>query len=145
MDFYRVTGGRKLRPKEALLRHARKCPICNHARRADIECDFLSWRSAHEIVREYELPHYSEIHRHADALNLVLRRNENARAALGSLAERAEGASAADDANVRDVRVHDCVTDGSRRAGRLREAECETAHQSPAAAPDQEYAEPTNP
>jgi hypothetical protein len=38
-----------------LERHSRKCAICNHPERADLEEDFVSWRNADLIQKDYDL------------------------------------------------------------------------------------------
>ncbi|MGH9744633.1 MAG: hypothetical protein ACRD59_00810 [Candidatus Acidiferrales bacterium] len=110
MNFDRVTG-RRLRPKAELLRHARKCCICNHARRADIEFDFLIWRTPSEIVREYSLAHHSAIYRHAEALGLTELRDHNARTALDYLIEQAESAPVTGNTIIRAIRAYSCLDD----------------------------------
>ena len=78
MKIDKITGRRRLRPPRAdLQRHARKCHICHHPQRAEIEDDFLNWRGPNQIVKDYRLPHWSVIYRHANALGLRARRNEN--------------------------------------------------------------------
>jgi hypothetical protein len=60
-------------------RHARKCAICHHPDREDLEEDFLAWRNAELIQKDYELPNYRTIYRHARATGLYQRRRENLR------------------------------------------------------------------
>jgi hypothetical protein len=48
-------------------RHSRKCAICHHPDRANLEEDFLNWRNAELIKNEYELPNYRTIYLHARA------------------------------------------------------------------------------
>jgi hypothetical protein len=78
----RFTVGASLRPDDdsasaSLERHARKCVICNHPERADLEEDFLSWRNAELIHKDYDLPNFRAIYRHARATGLYQRRRGN--------------------------------------------------------------------
>src|SRR5208282_53271 len=56
-----------------LARHARKCVICSHRDREDIEDDFIDWRRPDEIARNYQISQAS-IYRHARATGLFPRR-----------------------------------------------------------------------
>jgi hypothetical protein len=105
--------GRRTKPPEAenLRRHNRKCFICKHPQRAEIEHDFLLWRNPHEIVTTYNLPHYSTIYRHAHALGLSRRRNENVRTVLDSLIEKAESAPVTGNTVIRAIRAYSCIDD----------------------------------
>jgi hypothetical protein len=96
------------------LRHTRKCRICKHPQRADIEQDFLHWRNPHEIVNAYSLPHYSVIYRHAQALGLTARRNENFRSILDILVEQAAEAKVTGNTVIRAVRAYSCLNDKGR-------------------------------
>ena len=66
--------------------HRRKCSICNHPDRADIETAFLNWQPADGIVRDYNLPSRTSLYRHAEALNL--NRHKNLQSALDHIIER---------------------------------------------------------
>jgi hypothetical protein len=69
--------------------HARTCSICGHARREDIEKDFLAWGSPKQIVKEYKLGNRAAVYRHAHAFGLMERRYVDLRAALGRIIEKA--------------------------------------------------------
>src|SRR5580704_2028189 len=88
MNIDQVVGHRKVRPTPDFLRHARKCCICRHPRREEIESDFLVWRNPRQIMREYGLAHHAAIYRHAHATGLATRRRENAYSALDSIVEQ---------------------------------------------------------
>jgi hypothetical protein len=107
-----ITGRRKRRPARAsLLRHARKRHICHHPLRAEIEDDFLNWHGPDEIVSDYKLPHYSVIYRHANALGLRARRNENIRTVLDILVEQAETVRVTGNTILRAMRAYSCLQD----------------------------------
>jgi hypothetical protein len=68
-------------------RHDRKCAICHHPERADLEEDFLNWCNADLLRKRYKLPNYRTIYRHARATGLYQRRRENLRFAAEILIE----------------------------------------------------------
>jgi hypothetical protein len=41
--------------KPSLGRHRRTCSVCRHMKCAEIETDFIAWRSPAAIAKEYEL------------------------------------------------------------------------------------------
>ncbi len=92
-------------------RHTRKCRVCKHPQRDAIEQDFLRWRNPHDIVDAYGLPHYSAIYRHARALGLTARRNENFRSILDMLVERAAEAKVTGNTVIRAIRAYSCLND----------------------------------
>jgi hypothetical protein len=92
-------------------RHTRKCRICKHPQRDAIEHDFLHWRHPHDIVDAYHLSHYSAIYRHAHALGLTARRNENFRSILDILVERAAEAKVTGNTVIRAIRAYSCLND----------------------------------
>ena len=90
-------------------RHSRKCAICHHPDRADIEEDFLSWRNAELTQKDHKLPNYRTIYRHARTHGLYERRRQNLRFAAELLIEHAD--QARPDANVilRAIRACACI------------------------------------
>jgi hypothetical protein len=109
MRIDKITGRRRLRPPRAdLQRHARKCHICHHPQRAEIEVDFLNWHGPNDIVKDYQLPHWSVIYRHANAIGLRARRNENIRTVLDIFVEQAETAPITANAI---LRAYSCLQD----------------------------------
>ncbi len=75
--------------KPSLGRHKRTCSVCRHTKCAEIEADFIGWRSPAEIAKEYRLSDRSSIYRHAHALGLFPKRQRNVRAALERIIEKA--------------------------------------------------------
>jgi hypothetical protein len=75
--------------RPSLGRHRRHCSVCAHAKRAEIEAEFVSWRSPVAIASEYGLADRSSIYRHAHALDLFSKRQRNVRAALEKIIEKA--------------------------------------------------------
>jgi hypothetical protein len=75
--------------KPNLGRHKRNCTVCSHAQRAEIEADFISWRSPATIAQEYGLADRASVYRHAHALGLLAKRQRNVRAALERIIEKA--------------------------------------------------------
>ncbi len=70
-------------------RHRRNCSICAHAHGAEIEADFISWRSPAAIAEQYGLADRASVYRHAHALGLFEKRQRNVRAALERIIEKA--------------------------------------------------------
>jgi hypothetical protein len=75
--------------KPSLGRHRRTCSVCRHSKCAEIETDFITWRSPAAIAKEYRLSDRSSIYRHAHALGLFAKRQRNIRAALERIIEKA--------------------------------------------------------
>jgi hypothetical protein len=73
----------------SLGRHKRNCSVCSHPQRAEIEADFISWRSPAAIAKEYGLADRTSVYRHAHALRLFPKRQRNVRAALERIIEQA--------------------------------------------------------
>jgi hypothetical protein len=74
----------------SLDRHARKCKICNHKDREDIELDFLHWNSCYAISVGYDLDSARVIYRHAHATGLYDRRMLNLKFAAAHIVDHAE-------------------------------------------------------
>jgi hypothetical protein len=104
--------GRRRRPKPApasLLRHQRKCRICNHEHRQAIESRFLFWESAHSIVKEFGLGHRSLLYRHATATGLLHQRRETFTSVLDSMVEQCESAPVTANSILRAIRAYSCL------------------------------------
>ena len=78
------------RPRATNLgRHRRNCSVCSHPKCAEIETDFVLWRSPGAMAQEYGLADRASVYRHAHALGLFQRRQRNVRAALEKIIEKA--------------------------------------------------------
>jgi hypothetical protein len=97
--------------RASLSRHARKCAICNHADRASIESDFISWRSETVIALDYRLPSRSTVYLHAAATGLVERRRLNLRGVCERIIERVEDAPPSAHAVLRALRIFAQITE----------------------------------
>lgn len=75
--------------RKNLRRHARKCGVCRHPNRKEIEQDFLSWQSPDVIAKVHGIADHSSVYRHAHALGLFERRSLTLRLALGPIIEKA--------------------------------------------------------
>jgi hypothetical protein len=75
--------------RASLGRHRRNCSVCSHPKCAEIESDFVSWRSPGAIAQEYGLADRASVYRHAHALGLFPKRQRNVRAALERIIEKA--------------------------------------------------------
>jgi hypothetical protein len=87
-------GRKSLAEMSALERHARKCLVCRHRDREDIESDFLHWHDVSDIIIDYKLPNRRILYRHARATGLYELRMANIRDAAALIASRAEYAKA---------------------------------------------------
>jgi len=68
-------------------RHARKCAICNHPQRAEIEHRFLRWHSQAQIAEDFRLYDRAAVYRHVKATGLIHRRGRNLASALEPILE----------------------------------------------------------
>jgi hypothetical protein len=95
-------------PRRALTdreRHERKCFICRHPDRAEIDDDILHWCNPANITFKYRLNDYRCIYRHAHATGLMERRRVYMRDSLEHVIEHAESVSPSADAIIRAVRA----------------------------------------
>jgi hypothetical protein len=84
--------GRPYTPKAraAMGPHTRRCNVCRHPHRKDIEQEFLRWRSPDRIAEHYKIADHSSIYRHVHATGIFARRRKFVRAALEPIIECAE-------------------------------------------------------
>ena len=104
--------GRRRRHKPApasLLRHQRKCRICNHEHREAIESRFLFWETVQSIVKEFGLAHRSLLYRHARATGLMEQRRENFTSVLDSIVEQVETVPITASSILRAIRAYSCL------------------------------------
>jgi len=94
-------------------RHRRKCLICRHPDREEIEEEFVNWHDVWYLAKEYKISDYRSIHRHARATGLIVRRRENMRQVLDSIIERRPDRVTADSI-IRAIRAYSCLTDDNR-------------------------------
>jgi len=94
-----------LSPQE---RHSRKCQICRHPDREQIEEDFLMWRSPYAITREFDIREVS-LYRHAHAFKLFPLRRDTMQLALDRIIERGATTEISPDAIIRAIRAQTCL------------------------------------
>lgn len=94
-----------------LARHARKCAICNHPDRNDIEGDFLRWRDPVDIKVHYSLPSRSSVYRHAEFTGLLARRRRNLRGVAERILECVDDAKVSGNTILRAMRIFAHVTE----------------------------------
>ena len=92
-------------PAENEDRHSRKCTICNHPDRDDIDQAFLHWSRGESIVREFQLPSLSCLYRHAHACGLWNLRRSHIRRALDRIIEQAGECKATANAILRAIEI----------------------------------------
>ena len=98
-----------------LARHRRKCNVCNHPDREEIEEQFLHWRRPGDIAYDFDLEDDRYIHRHAHAVGLYARRRENYLFTLENLLERGDEIELTASAYIKAVRAYACMS--TRSAG----------------------------
>ncbi len=91
-SYRRKDGADAPAPNSPLERHARKCAVCHHNDREDIEIDFLHWHDPEDIAADFSLRSARVIYRHARATGLYQRRIHNVRDVAALVASRAENA-----------------------------------------------------
>jgi len=94
-------------------RHSRKCQICHHPERDQIEEDFLLWRPLNYIAHEYDIPQMA-LYRHAHALGHFKARRDKMRLGLDRVIERGPQTLVTADQVIRAVRAQACLTDDNR-------------------------------
>jgi len=92
-------------------RHARKCVICRHPERPEIEDAFLHWRSPARIASDFNLVHSRNIYRHAHAIGLYALRSMKLRCAAEMIVEHAETVTPSADAVLRAIRASCLIND----------------------------------
>jgi len=95
-------------------RHRRNCGICHHRQLAEIEADFVAWRSPAAIAAEYGLADRTSVYRHANALGLFPKRQKNIRAALERIIERAGDVEATASAAVAAIQAYAKINAGGQ-------------------------------
>ena len=68
-------------------KHRRRCTVCKHPQREEIEDQFLGFQSPRSLERKFELPETS-VYRHAKALRLYSKRENSLVVALGRIIEK---------------------------------------------------------
>ncbi len=94
-------------------RHQRKCVVCHHPDREEIEEEFIHWRDVYYLAKQYDIRDCRSIDRHARALGLVERRRENRRYMLDRILESGPGKVTAQ-AVINAIRAYSCLTDDNR-------------------------------
>ena len=93
-------------------RHTRKCSICSHPDRAEIEFDFTHWLRPIDIVRNYDLISGRILRRHALATGLDAVRRRNVRSSLELIIEEANNVERpTSDSVIRAVHAYTHITD----------------------------------
>jgi hypothetical protein len=95
-------------PEPTCDRHGRKCAICAHEYRDEIEELFLDWRSPSDIASDLGV-HLRTLYRHAHATGLYARRQGKLRTVLDRILERADFAHVNGDCIIRAVRAYSCL------------------------------------
>jgi hypothetical protein len=115
-----------------LARHRAQCRICRHARREEIERDFLDWVPAREIAEEYELGSHRAVYRHAHAFDLFRMRRGYVERVLDNILERSGEAKITAGGLVSAIRLLlEIESDGHwMHLSRLRDPPCPASRQT---------------
>jgi hypothetical protein len=100
-------------PKPTCDRHGRKCAICAHPYRDEIEELFLHWHRPSEIAADLNL-NVRTIYRHAHATGLYAVRQGNLRSVLDRILEQVNRAKVSGDCILRAVRAYSCLGGDNR-------------------------------
>jgi hypothetical protein len=92
----------------ALGRHVRKCCVCHHQFREEIEEFFVDWELPYDIAIDFKVP-LRALYRHAHAVGLVALRQGNIRAVLDRILERSQRVDLNGDTIIRAVRAYTCL------------------------------------
>jgi hypothetical protein len=94
-------------------RHQRKCAVCRHPDRDEIEEEFIHWHDVWHLAKKYNIQDYRSIYRHARVFGLIERRRENRRYMLDRVLESfPSGANA--QSVIQAIRAYSCLTDDNR-------------------------------
>jgi len=91
-----------------LERHARKCQICRHPDREEMEQEFEDWVKLSRIARHHNVDD-SSLHRHMKAFGLVEKRRDNVRAVLERILERGAEKPISGNTILRAVKAYCCL------------------------------------
>ena len=90
-------------------RHQRQCNVCLHPDCDAIEEEFLHWHNPADIAYAYKIG-WRSVYRHAHAMGLFARRDENLRFALAGIIQRSHNVTPTADSVIRAVRAYTRVT-----------------------------------
>jgi hypothetical protein len=94
-------------------RHQRKCLVCRHPDREEIEEEFIHWRDVWYLAKQYDIADPRSIDRHARVFGLVERRRENRRYMLDRVLESFPSKATAYSV-IQALRAYSCLTDDNR-------------------------------
>ena len=113
-EFYFPRVGQSNDPfVPSLERHQRKCLICHHPDREEIEELFVHWHHPYHTAHHYKIPPRS-LYRHAHATGLCLARQQNLRSVLDRLLEQVHDVKVSGESIIRAVRAYSCLTSDNK-------------------------------
>jgi hypothetical protein len=95
---------------QALARHRRKCQVCRHPEREQIEQEYRDWFRPTQISRRYNIDD-SALHRHFHAVGLISARRQNLRYVVERIIEQGAEEPISGDTIIRAVRAMCCLQD----------------------------------
>lgn len=103
-----------LQPAPTPDRHSRKCAICHHEDREEIEQALLHWVSLVDIKYQFDLHSSDTVRAHAIATGLFELRRRNMRCALERIIEKASNTKPTADAVIRAIRAYSLLDNENR-------------------------------
>jgi hypothetical protein len=97
----------------ALERHRRKCQVCRHPDREDIEWEYTEWFKPSAIARHYQIDERS-LYRHLEAVGLTSRRRANLRGVLENILQRGAEVPITGNTIIRAVKAFCSLTDDNQ-------------------------------
>lgn len=97
----------------ALERHQRKCAVCHHPDREEIEEEFIYWHNVRQLAKDHDIGDHRSIYSHARAFGLIELRRENRRAMLDRILEAGPDQVGAHGV-IEAIRAYNCLTDDNR-------------------------------
>lgn len=94
-------------------RHQRKCVVCSHPEREEIEEEFVHWRDVYHLAKQYDIADSRSIYRHARVFGLIEQRRENRRAILDRILENGPAVVSAQGV-IQAIRAYSCLTPDNR-------------------------------
>jgi hypothetical protein len=101
-------------PLPSVKRHSRKCAICQHDDRAEIEQSFMHWVSLRDIANDFRLRSTEAIRRHAIVVGLDHLRDRTMRRSLRRIIERAGEAIPTATGVIQAIRAFNFLDDSGR-------------------------------
>lgn len=115
-------------------RHSRKCQVCSHPSREEIEDEFIHWRKPRFIAKRYDIS-WASLYTHARVFDLFKQRGRQVRSVLENIMERGVETLTTGDTVLRAVKYCTCLTDDNKWIEPTSNVVFQTARGEPAPPP----------